>query len=134
MQPSFLRGMRQDIHKKEYKKRNRINSFFQRAGDGNRTHVSSLEGWCSTIELHPHSIGVTGFEPATSWSQTRRSSQAEPHPEGFVCVLSVTQELVYSKGKNMSTTFFIFFIIFLKWLPVSLKELSGRHFIRIRCN
>ena len=27
------------------------------------------------------SIGVTGFEPATSWSQTRRSSQAEPHPD-----------------------------------------------------
>ena len=104
------------------------------AGDGNRTHVSSLEGWCSTIELHPHVVGVTGFEPATSWSQTRRSSQAEPHPEGFVCVLSVTQELVYSKGKNMSTTFFIFFIIFLKWLPDSLKELPGRHFIRICCN
>ena len=55
-----------------------------RAGDGNRTHVSSLEGWCSTIELHPHVVGVTGFEPATSWSQTRRSSQAEPHPEGYV--------------------------------------------------
>ena len=56
MQPSFLRGMRQDIHKKEYKKRNRINSFFKRAGDGNRTHVSSLEGWCSTIELHPRIV------------------------------------------------------------------------------
>ena len=108
--------------------------FSSRAGDGNRTHVSSLEGWCSTIELHPHVVGVTGFEPATSWSQTRRSSQAEPHPEGFVCVLSVTQELVYSKGENMSTTFFIFFIIFLKWLPDSLKELPGRHFIRICCN
>ena len=62
--------------------------FYGKAGDGNRTHVSSLEGWCSTIELHPHgrwngivySIGVTGFEPAASWSQTRRSSQAEPHP------------------------------------------------------
>ena len=25
-------------------------------------------------------VGVTGFEPATSWSQTRRSSQTEPHP------------------------------------------------------
>ncbi len=39
-----------------------------KAGDGNRTHVSSLEGWCSTIELHPHikKVGVTGFEPATS--------------------------------------------------------------------
>ena len=24
------------------------------AGDGNRTHASSLEGWSSTIELHPH--------------------------------------------------------------------------------
>ena len=29
-------------------------SFYGEAGDGNRTHVSSLEGWCSTIELHPH--------------------------------------------------------------------------------
>ena len=54
--------------------------YITKAGDGNRTHVSSLEGWCSTIELHPHEVGVTGFEPATSWSQTRRSSQAEPHP------------------------------------------------------
>ena len=26
------------------------------AGDGNRTRVSSLEGWCSTIELHPRLI------------------------------------------------------------------------------
>ena len=24
----------------------------KKAGDGNRTHVSSLEGWCSTVELH----------------------------------------------------------------------------------
>ena len=29
-------------------------SYEHTAGDGNRTHVSSLEGWCSTIELHPH--------------------------------------------------------------------------------
>ena len=62
--------------------------LLREAGDGNRTHVSSLEGWCSTIELHPHAcgnkftaVGVTGFEPAASWSQTRRSSQAEPHPD-----------------------------------------------------
>ena len=27
-----------------------------KAGDGNRTHISSLEGWCSTTELHPHDI------------------------------------------------------------------------------
>ena len=24
------------------------------AGDENRTHVTSLEGWSSTTELHPH--------------------------------------------------------------------------------
>ena len=30
--------------------------FYGKAGDGNRTHVSSLEGWCSTIELHPQSL------------------------------------------------------------------------------
>ena len=33
-----------------------------------------------TEPLAHNQIGVTGFEPATSWSQTRRSSQAEPHP------------------------------------------------------
>ncbi len=26
------------------------------AGDGNRTHVISLEGWSSTIELHPQTL------------------------------------------------------------------------------
>ncbi|SMG63102.1 hypothetical protein BMETH_1471_1 [methanotrophic bacterial endosymbiont of Bathymodiolus sp.] len=26
------------------------------AGDGNRTHVISLEGWSSTIKLHPHNF------------------------------------------------------------------------------
>ena len=58
-------------------------------------------------------IGVTGFEPATSWSQTRRSSQAEPHPDvilscHFFVYLAVTQELLYSKVCRLSTTFFIF--------------------------
>ena len=28
--------------------------LFIGAGDGNRTHATSLEGWSSTIELHPH--------------------------------------------------------------------------------
>src|ERR671923_1546884 len=37
------------------------------AGEGNRTPVVSLEGCCSTIELHPQASGVmvegVGFEP-----------------------------------------------------------------------
>ena len=33
------------------------------AGDGNRTRVSSLEGWCSTIELHPQILIALLFQP-----------------------------------------------------------------------
>ena len=42
-----------------------IRSPIRKAGDGNRTHVSSLEGWCSTIELHPHEVPSSGIEPET---------------------------------------------------------------------
>ena len=89
MQPSFLRGMRQDIHKKEYKKRNRINSFFKRAGDGNRTHVSSLEGWCSTIELHPHKMYEIEYCRAETVISARMpSSGIEPETRGFSVLCS----------------------------------------------
>ena len=98
----------------------RISVGTKKAGDGNRTHVFSLEGWCSTIEPHLQNqvslkgfepptlglegrcsiqlsyrliyfvfrkqIGVTGFEPATPWSQTRYSSQTEPHPDDYLHV------------------------------------------------
>ncbi len=56
------------------------------AGSGNRTHLSSLEGWSFTDIRYPHIlylvnldyyltklVGVTGIEPATSWSQTTRA-------------------------------------------------------------
>ncbi len=61
-------------------------------------------------------IGVTGFEPATSWSQTRRSSQAEPHPGSYFLASSVTQVILYAKLLQMSITFFSFFYIFLSFL------------------
>ena len=32
---------------------------FRRAGEGNRTPIISLEGWGSTIELHPHFVSRT---------------------------------------------------------------------------
>ena len=61
------------------------------AGDGNRTRVTSLEGWSSTIELHPQTnelnnsvkikmVGMTGFEPATSCSQSRRATKLRHVP------------------------------------------------------
>ena len=93
----------------------------KKAGDGNRTHVSSLEGWCSTIELHPH-IGVTGFEPATSWSQTRRSSQAEPHPDVFFMLrhLRDTICIIGHVFLNVNTFFkFFYFLFFSEFFTVN---------------
>ena len=63
-----------------------------RAGEGNRTPITSLEGWGSTVELHPHSsssglasfaVGARGFEPPTPCSQSRcatRLRHAPPRP------------------------------------------------------
>ncbi len=57
------------------------------AGDGNRTHVTSLEGWSSTIELHPRIIrlvGAAGFEPATPCSQGRCSTKLSHAPNYYI--------------------------------------------------
>ena len=79
------------------------------------------------------SIGVTGFEPATSWSQTRRSSQAEPHPDisfiscpcGFVFLLYLPQrqDILYGMFLRKSTGFLKFFYFFTTvFLPVFHKK------------
>ena len=51
------------------------------ADDENRTHAISLEGWGSTIELHPHKKleRKTRFELATL-ALARRCSTTEPLP------------------------------------------------------
>ena len=46
------------------------NPGITKAGDGNRTHVSSLEGWCSTIELHPHVRYMFSTEIILSYRRT----------------------------------------------------------------
>ena len=44
------------------------------AGDGNRTHVTSLEGWRTTIVLRPLVVARRGFEPLISGLKGRRPS------------------------------------------------------------
>jgi hypothetical protein len=44
------------------------------AGDGNRTRVNSLEGYRTTIVLHPLVVARAGFEPAISGLKGRRPS------------------------------------------------------------
>ena len=67
---------------------------FSGAGDGNRTRVRSLEGFSSTIEPHPHMVGTTGFEPATSCSQSRRATKLRHVP-------STVQLGYYNKARRM---------------------------------
>ena len=63
--------------------RSSFNSANRRDGadDENRTHATSLEGWSSTIELHPHKKleRKTRFELATL-ALARRCSTPEPLP------------------------------------------------------
>ena len=70
---------------------------------------------------YTRTIGVTGFEPATSWSQTRRSSQAEPHPDIqlycfpfalFCCHLRDTFSIIYYVSDSVKHFFYFFLKIF----------------------
>ena len=45
------------------------------AGDGNRTHTASLEGWNSTIELHPRAWPCGRRQP---WRSQAAPAKAEP--------------------------------------------------------
>ncbi len=51
-------------------------------------------------------IGATGFEPATSWSRTKRSSQAEPRP-GVVLRYAILAECVWRSTASRATIDFV---------------------------
>ena len=70
-----------------------------RAGDGNRTHVSSLEGWCSTIELHPH-IAVLAL----------RLCFARFNDIEYILLLSICQQVFFN---FFNFFYFIFFPVFI---------------------
>ena len=85
---------------------------FNGAGSGNRTHLSSLEGWSITDIRYPQVVGVTGIEPATSSSQTTRApSCATPRYSKLVSCLplfSQRQWLFYNIKSISSIPFLIF--------------------------
>ena len=86
-----------------------------KAGDGNRTHVSSLEGWCSTIELHPQIIWSLFTLTKLSGWQDLNLRPPGPKP-GALAKLSHTpsQRKCYYKALsiNLSTVFCFFILVF----------------------
>ena len=44
------------------------------AGDGNRTHAASLEGWNSTIELHPHVSHFNAVSTTLVYNSTNKQN------------------------------------------------------------
>ena len=59
-------------------------------------------------------VGVTGFEPATPWSQIRYSSQTEPHPESkfFTRPPYLRRKYDYIIAHNKCQHFFWNFFVF----------------------
>ena len=46
-----------------------------------RKCLENCRGWSRLQTRRTPKVGVAGFEPATSWSQTRRDNRATLHPE-----------------------------------------------------
>ncbi len=56
-----------------------------RAGDGIRTRDEGLEGPSVTTTPRPQMVvGAAGFEPATSWPQTKRATGLRYAPEAYI--------------------------------------------------
>ena len=72
------------------------------AGDGNRTHITSLEGWGSTIELHPQ---------IKKWSEQQDSNLRPPGPKPGAlpnCAMPREHELLYQSKPPLSIQLFAY--------------------------
>ena len=78
------------------------------AGDGNRTRVTSLEGWSSTIELHPQK----------KWSGRQDSNLRHPAPKAGAlpnCATSRQRLTIITKDFSYASTFFNSLNAFPRW-------------------
>ena len=69
-------------------------------------------------------IGVTGFEPATPCSQSRCSSQTEPHPVVSVCLFLTVTSFIIHHLFLLVNTFFIFLFCHISQRQVLLYLIS----------
>ena len=55
--------------------------FTESFTSGRFTGTPKKKPYATNCCVRLYEVGATGFEPATSWSRTKRSSQAELRPE-----------------------------------------------------
>lgn len=73
-----------------------------RAGDGNRTHVASLEGWNSTIELHPR----TELERHLQWREQDSNLRRHCHQIYSLAPLATrVSRLTHTKNEDPLANF-----------------------------
>ena len=66
------------------------------AGDGNRTHVTSLEGWGSTIELHPQRFRIPASAPWPGTNHFNRPISIGPSQSGHDLYIPPLYSAAYS--------------------------------------
>ena len=73
-----------------------LNSF-PGAGDGNRTRVTSLEGWSSTIELHPQKNGRDDrIRTCDILLPKQARYQTAPHPDATLKHYNKNSDVFFS--------------------------------------
>ena len=84
----------------------RRNDFFEGINLVNSKLIAKKIGTKVGFSTLSRLVGVAGFEPATSWSQTRRDDRATLHPEKNISGANISQIYFFM-------TYFNFFFIWM---------------------
>ena len=77
------------------------------AGDGNRTHAASLEGWNSTIELHPHLSHFGAAQTTLVYNSTIQKNCQIIFAAFFKKVGKIFIYLLFNKNYQKNVIFFL---------------------------
>ena len=84
--------------------------------DGFEPPTYSLTANCSPAELRRHYVGKTGFEPATSWSQTKRDTELRYFPIFLFPTCQRTLQIYITKVIKTKNPEHFVFRVFKFWL------------------
>ena len=77
------------------------------AGDGNRTHAASLEGWNSTIELHPHLSHFRAVSTTPVYNSIIHKNCQIIFAPFFKKIKKISRKLVFCKNEHKNVNFLL---------------------------